>query len=69
MAEHAYLFPDSSRRQFLQSLSGAAVGLAVQSAIEFAAPSTLNAQTNLGPDAALQALLAGNQRFAANQLT
>jgi Carbonic anhydrase len=27
------------------------------------------AQTNLTPDAALQELLAGNQRFAANQLT
>jgi carbonic anhydrase len=29
----------------------------------------LNAQTNLTPDTALQELLAGNQRFAANQLT
>jgi carbonic anhydrase len=28
-----------------------------------------SAQTNLSPDAALQELLAGNQRFAANQLT
>jgi carbonic anhydrase len=32
------------------------------------APEEANAQVNLSPDAALQELLAGNQRFAANQL-
>jgi carbonic anhydrase len=43
--------------------------VAVQSAIELAVPEKLRAQTNLSPDAALQELLTGNQRFAANQLT
>jgi carbonic anhydrase len=37
--------------------------------IELAVPEKLSAQTKLAPDAALQELLAGNQRFVANQLT
>jgi carbonic anhydrase len=41
----------------------------VQGGIEVAAPEKLSAQANLSPDAALQELLAGNQRFAANRLT
>lgn len=62
--------PDSNRRQFLQALlSTAVVGVATQAGIELAAPEYLSAQTNMSPDAALQELLAGNQRFAANQLT
>ena len=61
---------DSSRRQFLQSvLSAAVVGAAAQTGMELAVPKKLNAQTKLSPDEALQELLAGNQRFAANQLT
>jgi carbonic anhydrase len=61
---------DSARRQFLQTvLSGAAVGVVAQAGIALAVPGRLSAQTNLSPDAALQELLAGNQRFAANQLT
>ena len=61
---------DHGRRQFLQTvLSSAVVGVAVQAGVELAIPERLNAQTNLSPDAALQELLAGNQRFAANQLT
>jgi carbonic anhydrase len=61
---------DSGRRRFLQSvLSTAAVGAVVPAAIEFAAPQPLKAQTNLSPDGALQELVEGNQRFAANQLT
>jgi carbonic anhydrase len=61
---------DSTRRQFLQSvLSAAVVGATAQAGMELAAPKMLNAQTKLSPDAALQELLAGNQRFAANQLT
>jgi carbonic anhydrase len=60
----------SNRRQFLQAfLSTAAVGVAAQAGIEFTAPEYLSAQTDMSPDAALQQLLAGNQRFAANQLT
>jgi len=61
---------DSGRREFLQTvLSGALVGVATQGVIEFATPKRLSAQTNLSPDAALQELLDGNKRFAANQLT
>jgi carbonic anhydrase len=40
----------------------------MQAGIELAAPEELNAQANLSPDVALQELLEGNQRFAANQL-
>ena len=69
MPNDAPVRADSGRRQFLQTvLSSAAVGVAAQAGIELAAPERLNAQTNLTPDAALQELLAGNQRFAANQL-
>jgi carbonic anhydrase len=61
---------DSGRRQVLQTfLASAALGVVARSAIEFAFPERLAAQTNLSPDAALAELLAGNQRFAANQLT
>ena len=61
---------DSGRRQFLQAvLSSTVVGVAIQAGIELSTPTELNAQTSLSPDAALQELLAGNQRFAANQLT
>ncbi|MGB7438296.1 MAG: carbonic anhydrase [Candidatus Acidiferrum sp.] len=58
------------RRQFLHAgLSSALVGLAAGAGIEFAGAGRLSAQTNLSPDAALQELMAGNQRFAANQST
>jgi carbonic anhydrase len=60
----------SDRRQFLQSLiSGAAIGLAARTGIELAYPERLGAQIKLSPDTALQELLEGNQRFAANRLT
>jgi len=70
MADNTCIQTNSGRRQFLQSvLSSAVVGAATRAGIELALPVRLNAQTNLSPDAALQELLAGNQRFAANQLT
>jgi carbonic anhydrase len=70
MPDDARVETDSCRRQFLQAvLSSAVVGVAIQAGIELATPDKLSAQTSLGPDAALQELLAGNQRFAANQLT
>jgi carbonic anhydrase len=70
MSENTCVHRDSGRRHFLQTvLSRAVVGFAAQAGIEFASPERLRAQTNLSPDAALQELLAGNQRFAANQLT
>ena len=61
---------ESGRRRFLQTLiSGAVAGVAAQTAIQFATPTKLSAQTDLSPDTALQELLAGNQRFASNQMT
>ena len=59
-----------NRRTFLHSaVSGVAIGVAAQAGIELGVPTMLEAQTNLTPDAALKELLAGNERFAANQLT
>src|SRR5439155_7643800 len=70
MPDDARVHTDSGRRQFLQTVcSSAVVGFAAQAGIELIAPAKLSAQTNLSPDAALQELLAGNQRFAANRLT
>lgn len=70
MRDHAYVRKDPGRRQFLQTvLSSAVVGIAVPTGIELALPTKLSAQSNLSPDAALQELVTGNQRFAANQLT
>jgi carbonic anhydrase len=58
------------RRQFLRAaVSSAAIGVTGMAEIELAAPAKLAAQSNLSPDGALQELIAGNQRFAANQLT
>jgi carbonic anhydrase len=58
------------RRQLLQTiLSGAVLGAVTQAGIDLTSPRTLHAQTALSPDEALHELLAGNQRFAANQLT
>ncbi|HNP61916.1 MAG TPA: carbonic anhydrase [Nitrospirales bacterium] len=60
----------SGRRRFLQRvISRAVVGVAAQAGINFVSPQDLRAQTNLNPDGALQELLAGNRRFAADQLT
>jgi carbonic anhydrase len=59
-----------NRRTFLHSaVSGVAIGIAAQAGIALGVPTMLEAQTNLTPDAALKELLAGNERFAANQLT
>jgi carbonic anhydrase len=59
-----------SRRQILQQiLSGAMVGVAAHAGIELAFPHKGYAQSSLSPDAALRALLAGNQRMVANQPT
>jgi carbonic anhydrase len=59
-----------NRRTFLHSaVSGVAIGVAAQAGIELGVPTMLEAQANLTPDATLKELLAGNERFAANQLT
>jgi carbonic anhydrase len=70
MSDHARIDTGSGRRQFLQgALSGAIIGAAAQAGIGLVAPPSVHAQTNLTPDAALHELIAGNQRFVANQLT
>ncbi len=70
MPDDARLPRDPCRRHFFQGvLSSVAFGVAIQTGIDLATAPKLSAQTNLSPDAALQELLAGNQRFAANQLT
>ena len=58
-----------ARRQFLRHvLAGAVTGAAV-AGIAVALPRPLLAQTPLTPDAALRALMAGNERFDNHQLT
>jgi len=58
------------RRQFVhRAVYGAMAGVAVQSAIGIGSSQPMFAQAPSTPDAALQELLAGNQRFASNQLT
>src|SRR5215469_16854432 len=70
MAEHETGQADFGRRLFLRTVvASAMVGFAAQTGIELAVPARLHAQTNLSPDAALQELIAGNQRFSGNQLT
>jgi carbonic anhydrase len=55
-----------TRRQVIRAAFAGAAGAA---AFGLAVPRSLQAQANLTPDAAIKALVAGNQRFAANQLT
>ena len=70
MPDQSEVHTDFGRRQFLQNvLSGAVIGVAAEAGIELASPRQLHAQATLSPDAALRALVAGNQRFVANQLT
>ena len=60
----------ASRREFLQkTISGAAVGIAARAGIALAPAASGYGQTNRTADSALRELLAGNERFAANQLT
>jgi carbonic anhydrase len=58
------------RRHFLRAaLSCAVVGATARPRIALAAAGVPGAKTNLTPDAALEELLTGNQRFAADKLT
>jgi carbonic anhydrase len=58
------------RRKFLmRSLSSAVVGLAANAGFSLSSLRSIQAQSIPGPDAAFNELMAGNQRFAANQLT
>jgi carbonic anhydrase len=54
------------RRTILRAIVAGAAGAA---AFDVAAPAALRAQSNLTPNAAAKELVAGNVRFAANQLT
>jgi carbonic anhydrase len=70
MQNHEDSGTELDRRTFLHTaVSGVAVGIVAQAGIELGVPAMLAAQTNLTPDAALKELMAGNERFAANQLT
>jgi len=70
MPNHSAVRTDFPRREFFQKvLSSAVVGAVAQTGFELAIPGAISAQTNLTPDAALQELVAGNQRFSANELT
>ena len=70
MPDQTHVRADVTRRQILQKiLSGAIVGVAAQAGIGLAFPHKGYAQSSLSPDAALHALLAGNQRMVANQPT
>lgn len=60
----------ASRREFLQkTISGAAVGIAASAGIALPTPASGHGQTSMTPESALRDLTAGNERFAANQLT
>ncbi len=70
MTKHHPISDQHGRRNFLyQTLSGAVVGLAASAGVGLFSSHETQAQTNLTPDSALSELMAGNQRFAANQLT
>jgi carbonic anhydrase len=62
--------PGVDRRRFFQlAATGAIVGMAARSGVRLGPVRTLAAHPVIAPDEALQELLAGNRRFAANQLT
>lgn len=61
---------DLGRRQLLHAaVYGTLLGTAIQSGIPFATAETLNAPTDLNPDAALKKLIDGNQRAATGKLS
>jgi carbonic anhydrase len=58
------------RREFLGgALSAAAVGAVTRAGMDLVSPEKAYAQSAMTPDEALRALMAGNERFAANKLT
>lgn len=61
---------DSTRRRFLKmGTLGILTGLGTTVGVEFTSPDSVLAQSKLSPDAALQKLMDGNQRFASGHLT
>jgi carbonic anhydrase len=69
MTDHSCAFAAVGRRQFLHKIFSGAAGVAASAGLGLYTPTTIYAQTNLTPDTVMRELLAGNQRFAANQLT
>jgi len=60
----------SSRRRFMRLTAGeAAAGIITAAGMRFVAPRTVQAQSKLSPDAALQELMEGNRRFTTNGAT
>src|SRR5262245_18895701 len=57
------------RRRILQGLLTGTAGVASTYLFGAVVPRSVSAQTNMTPDAAITELMAGNQRFASNQLT
>src|SRR5262245_64437150 len=57
------------RRRILQGLLTGTAGVASTYLFGAVVPRSVSAQANMTPDAAITELVAGNQRFAANQLT
>src|ERR1700735_351577 len=59
-----------ARRSFFKmTVGGAVAGLVTATGMQFAAPRRVLAQSALSPDAALQELMDGNQRFSTGRLT
>ena len=70
MPDYPTIRGEFSRRKFLyKTLSSAAIGFAAQAGLGLSSSQTIQAQSNLSPDAALSEMMAGNQRFDANELT
>jgi carbonic anhydrase len=61
---------DLPRRRFLQStIAGTVLGMAANLGMNLFSPEDALAQSTLTPDAALQELMAGNQRFTSGRMT
>jgi len=58
-----------SRRGFLRTGVGLTAGLAAGLGAGFTVPAAAHAQTQMTPDAALQAMMDGNKRFVQGQMT
>jgi carbonic anhydrase len=69
MGDEKNIPAEQSRRQFLRSTAAGAAAIAAGGSMAgLAQPAGAIAQSNLNPDAALNELMAGNERFAGNRL-
>lgn len=70
MRENSRTYANCDRRTFVQNaISSAAAGVVIQAGLGFASPPPASAQTTLSSQAALNDLMAGNERFASDRLT